>query len=50
MSLDDIIKITDISGKLLPDPKTFLPDPIKKLGAGITLSNILDITRYYETN
>ena len=31
VSLDDVIKIADISWKFLPDPKSFLPDSIKKI-------------------
>ena len=37
--LDDVIKIADVSRKLLPDPKTILP-ALTIFGIEITLTNI----------
>ena len=39
VSFDDVIKIAHISQKILPDPKSILPDLIKQFGTGITLTN-----------
>ena len=46
VSLDDVIKIADISKKNLPDPKKKLLDPIKfRMGLTLTNNDIKDFMK-----